>query len=161
MGLTLKAPSHKSQPQSLFAQKASQKTTAPIIGATEHYAYASRVSSSCEWMSWCSQSTPHLQYLLRHKRCEGAEMDPRAKFGKKIVAGANRRPKWVLHYGAQAVSGRAQVLRLCSSSAPHAHPRLRSKQSLLASETKMDQAKSKISPDSMGVHTASQCLSSP
>jgi len=45
-GLTLPAPSDKGQRQSLFAQKHGQKTTAPVIGDTGHYAYASRVSFS-------------------------------------------------------------------------------------------------------------------
>jgi len=46
-------------------------------------------------------------------------MDSRAKFGKETVVGAYRRPKWVLHYGAQADSERAQdtqaLLRLAQA----------------------------------------------
>jgi hypothetical protein len=35
-----------------------------------------------------------------------AKTDSRAKFGKEIIAGAQRRLKWVPHYSAQADSGR-------------------------------------------------------
>jgi hypothetical protein len=88
-------------------------------------------------------------------------MDPRAKFGKATVAGAHRRPNGFYNMVRKLSQGVLRVIGLCSSSAPNAHPRLRLKQSLLASETKMDPAKGKINSESMGIHVASQCLSSP
>jgi hypothetical protein len=87
--------------------------------------------------------------LLRQESCKGVEKDSWAEFGKETLAGAHRRPEWVLYYGAQAGSERAQdaqallrhdqaVLRhaqallsfaqACSGSA---HPQLRLKQQLL------------------------------
>jgi len=67
-------------------------------------------------------------------------MDSQAKFDKETVVGAHRRPKWVLYYGAQADSGRAQdaqsLLRLAQARSGllrHTHPQLRLKQQLLTS----------------------------
>ena len=44
--------------------------------------------------------------------CKGAETDSRAKFGKEAVARSRRRPKWVLHYGAQDAQDAQALLRL-------------------------------------------------
>jgi hypothetical protein len=51
-----------------------------------------------------------IQNLLRQKPCKGAKTDSWAIFGKEIVAGAHRRPKWAPHYGAQDTQA---LLRLC------------------------------------------------
>ena len=86
-----------------------------------------RVNCEAELLVTCSL-TGGIQNLLQQRPCEGAKPDSRAKFGKETVAGAQRRPKWVPHYGAQADSGRAQdtqallrlaqaLFRLCSGSA--------------------------------------------
>jgi hypothetical protein len=61
------------------------------------------------------------QNQLWQKSCEVIETGSRENFGKETIAGAYRRPKWVLYYGMQADLGRAQdaqavlrILRLCS-----------------------------------------------